>query len=293
MNRARAAGAAARACPPERGVGVTGLSPSWYANVLERVARALGACVCVFAAAAPAFGACDGAALSSTRSTLTVDGTARSFIVRVPATYDGRTPAPVVFGFHPFGMNGDYMASRVPVSRSWREAIAIYPTGAPRPGSGGAPAWQNAAGEMGDRDLHFFDAMLAWIRERACVDAQRVFVFGYSNGAGLAYLLACERPSAIAGLAIASGRLGCRPATSKRVIISHGSLDTTIPYDQAIRAAAEWATVNGCTAPPAPVPNGCALATSCASAPVTLCTYPGGHEYNSPFTAAATEFLAR
>lgn len=255
------------------------------------MARTLFAALFLLVPSSRALAACEGAVLTSTRPTLDVDGLTRSFIVRIPPAYDGRTRVPLVFAFHPFGTNGDYMASRAPISRVWREAISIYPTGAPRPGSGAAPAWQSGAGDAGDRDLHFFDAMLAWAREHACIDPQRVFVFGYSNGAGFAYLLACERPSAIAGLAIASGRLGCHPPQPKRVIINHGSFDATISYNEALRAAAAWSSINGCAAPPKPVADGCATASRCGAGPVTLCTYAGGHEYHAAFTETAVDFL--
>jgi len=243
-------------------------------------------------APAVAFAACDGAPLPTSRPTVTVDGAPRAFIVRTASTYNGRTPAPVVFAFHPFGMNGDYMAVRAPITREWREAIAIYPTGAPRPGSGATPQWQSAAGDLADRDLHFFDAMLEWVREHACVDSRRVYALGYSNGAGFAYLLACERANVVAGLAIASGRLGCEPSRPLPVIINHGTQDSTIPLDAAARAAVAWSTVDRCAAPPKAVANGCVTATGC-SAPVALCTYAGGHEYDSSFTATAVQFFKR
>jgi polyhydroxybutyrate depolymerase len=254
--------------------------------VVVRLPRILACLIVLALTAAPASAACDGTPFPSSRQSLTLDGVTRSFIVRAPATYDGRTAAPVLFAFHPFGMNADYMASRVPVARTWRQAIVIYPNGSGQPQS-----WQTTAGERGDRDLRFFDAMLSWLGEHACVDAHRVFAVGYSNGAGFAYLLACERGAAIAGLAIASGRLECGPTQPAPVVINHGTADATIPYDAALDAAAAWATVNGCTAPPQPVPDRCAAAPSCSFAPVTLCTYPGGHEYNSPFTATAVDFL--
>jgi polyhydroxybutyrate depolymerase len=247
----------------------------------------------VLAAVSPAAAACDGTPLASSRPTITVDGMPRTFIVRAPAAADGRTPAPLVFAFHPFGMNGDYMASRVPVARVWPEAVVIYPTGAPQPGAGGGPSWQTAPGALGDRDLHFFDAMLAWAQQHGCVDSKRVFAFGYSNGAGFAYLLACERGDVLAGLAIASGSLRCQPARPMPVIINHGLRDSTIPPYNAGTAAATWSTTNRCSAAPTGGRPGCSAATACASAPVTMCSYDGGHEYDSSFTATAVEFLKK
>jgi polyhydroxybutyrate depolymerase len=217
----------------------------------------------------------------------------RTFVVRVPKT-DTRTPAPVVFLFHPFGMNMQYMQGRVPVPRVWPEAIAIYGQGMPRFGGGAVslqPSWQTRSGEMDDRDLAYFDAMLDWVRKSHCIDETRVFVMGYSNGANFTSVLACERSSAIAGVAIASGSLSCTPPDAKPVILSHGMSDPTIRYERAAEAARTWASRNGCSAPPKSGAPGCFMADSCSAAPVVLCSYDGGHEYNDPFTKTLADFL--
>jgi polyhydroxybutyrate depolymerase len=242
--------------------------------------------------ASAASGACDGLVPPSGPVTLEVASARRMFVVRVPSAADGRAPLPVLFAFHPFGMNAQYIQSRVS-SRVWPEAIMVYPEGLPRGGAPG-PSWQGRAGEHGDQDLLFFDAMLAWLGERACVDEKRVFVLGYSNGAGLANLLACERPDAIAGVALAAGRPTCAPVRPAPVVIGHGTRDATIGYEQAIAASQAWSKVNGCSAPPRAGTPGCFAASSCTGAPVILCTHQGGHEYSPPFTREAVgHFRAR
>ena len=119
----------------------------------------------------------------------------------------------------------------------------------PRRWSGSWPHGRDGAGELEDRDVHFFDGMLAWLRANHCIDDRRVFVMGYSNGAALSYVLACERAGAIAGIGIASGRPTCAPAVAKPIIISHGTRDQTIGYEQAIQAVQMWSERNGCAAP--------------------------------------------
>jgi polyhydroxybutyrate depolymerase len=245
----------------------------------------------VFTGVGPAWAACDGMPFPSTRATLDVGGLQRTFVVRGPSDYDGRTPAPLVFAFHPFGMNADYMASRAPIGRAWSSAIVLFPNGAPRPGVGGGFSWQGSAGEIGDRDLHFFDAMVAWVHARGCVDDRRVFVLGYSNGAQFSYLLGCERSEVVAGLAILSGQLGCQPRRPLPVIVDHGTRDGTIPFQQAIAAVSAWSRANRCGAPPVVDVGRCTTASACGSAPVRLCTHPGGHEYDTSFTAAAAAFF--
>jgi polyhydroxybutyrate depolymerase len=251
--------------------------------------------ILLFAALLPrqAWATCDGAPGTSGVITLEVAGAVRTSVVRLPVNYDGRAAAPVMFLFHPFGMNAQYMQTRVPAARTWPELITIYPDGLARDYGELGPSWQNAPGDLNDRDLQFFDAMLAWLRAHACFDEKRVFVLGYSNGAQFANVLACERASIVAGAAIASGRLTCKPPQPKPVIISHGTSDRVIAYDQAILAAQSWSTRNGCTAPPKAGVAGCFEASGCATSPVQLCTYAGGHEFNPPFTAAAVEFLKR
>src|SRR6185295_4615348 len=98
------------------------------------------------------------------------------------------------------------------------------------------------------------------------------FVMGYSNGAGFASVLACQRADLIAGVAIASGRLACQPALPKPTILGHGLTDATIPYANGLEAAAAWSSRNSCKAPPKSGAPGCFAADSCSSAPLTLCT---------------------
>ena len=82
--------------------------------------------------------------------------------------------------------------------------------------------------------------MLEWLRAHHCVDGERVFVMGYSNGAGLASVLACERAGAIAGVGHGRRTAWLCARQPKPVIISHGTRDQTIGYEQAIQAAQVW-----------------------------------------------------
>jgi poly(3-hydroxybutyrate) depolymerase len=238
--------------------------------------------------AADASAACTGATLASGSQALEVDGTRRTFILRVPAGYDGLTPAPVIVTFHPFGMSAQYMQARVSPSRTWPEAMTIHAeaTGAPA-------AWQAPADTPANRDLDYFDALLDWLAANACTDPERLFVLGYSNGAQFASLLACVRTERIAAVASAAGRLPCTPADAVPVILSHGLGDRTIAYTEAVSASRAWAEVNRCVAPPRTGTPGCFAAESCGSAPVTLCTSAGGHDYDVTFTAQAIGFFRR
>jgi len=241
----------------------------------------------LIALAAPAWADCQAPDATSARVMVDVSGVSRSFVLRLPPAGD-RTPAPVVFIFHPYGMNAQYMRERAPIARLWPGAVAVYPEG-----SGFPQTWQTRPLDRGDHDVHFFDAMLGWLHQHACIDDQHVFVMGYSNGAALAYTIVCERPAAIAGAAIVSGRLGCMPKRPTPIIVRHGTHDDTIGYRAAVVAIESFAAANGCAAPPKPAVAGCHEAAGCTSGPVVLCTDEGGHEYNVAFTAEAVEFFRR
>jgi polyhydroxybutyrate depolymerase len=255
-------------------------------------ARSLPACALVCGAllllATDASAACTGEAPASGSHTIEVDGTRRPFILRLPAGYDHRTAAPVIVTFHPFGMNAQYMQTRVSPLRTWPEVVTVHAeaTGAPA-------AWQTAIGTAGNHDLAYFDALLDWLATNACTDPARVFMLGYSNGAQFASLLACARAGQIAAVAAAAGRLPCAPAHATPVILSHGLGDRTIAYTEAVSASRAWAEVNRCVAPPRTGTPGCSPAESCGSAPVTLCTSAGGHDYDVTFTAQAIGFFRR
>jgi hypothetical protein len=121
-------------------------------------------------AAAQAQPACDGQAVPAGGQSIDVAGASRAFTVRPASEGDPGVAAPVVFALHPFGMNAQYMQSRAPVGRLWPSAIVVYPEGMARDTTNRVPSWQGRRGELGDRDLAFFDAMLAWLGEHGCID---------------------------------------------------------------------------------------------------------------------------
>ena len=118
----------------------------------------------------------------------TVDGIVRSAIVYVPpgARSD---PLPVVFVFHGHGGTLRNAVGTFGINRLWPEAISVYPQGLNTPGKltdpeGKRSGWQKSVGDQDDRDLHFFDAMLAQLKRDFPVDPKRIYCTGHSNGGG-------------------------------------------------------------------------------------------------------------
>ena len=88
----------------------------------------------------------------------------------------------------------------------WPEAVVVYMQGLSTPGrltdpEGKKPGWQSAAGDQGDRDLKFFDALLATLKQEYKIDERRIYSTGHSNGGGFTYLLWSARPNMFAAVA--------------------------------------------------------------------------------------------
>ena len=105
------------------------------------------------------------AADNLTRMEWKVDGVAREALVYAPATAK-TDPSPVVFAFHGHGGTMKNAATKFAFDKHWPEAIAVYMQGLKTPGTltdpqGKLAGWQKTFGDQGDRDLKFFDAVLA------------------------------------------------------------------------------------------------------------------------------------
>jgi polyhydroxybutyrate depolymerase len=129
----------------------------------------------------------------------------REAFVYVPA--DAKTkPTPVVFGFHGHGGSMTNAARMFHFEKVWSEAIVVYMQGVKTPGrltdqEGKLPGWQFAVGDHGDRDLKFFDAVLASLKEDYKVNSRRVYASGHSNGGSFSYLLWSARAKDFAAFA--------------------------------------------------------------------------------------------
>lgn len=131
--------------------------------------------------------------------TWTVGELTREALVYLPSKKSDDA-APVVFGFHGHGGSSQNAARSFGFEKLWPEAIVVYMQGIPTPGrltdpEGKRNGWQSDAGDQGDRDLKFFDAVLATLREKYKVDDRRIYSSGHSNGGGFTYLLWAKRPT--------------------------------------------------------------------------------------------------
>jgi polyhydroxybutyrate depolymerase len=227
------------------------------------------------------------------RATWQVDGLAREALVHASESTDA---APLVFVFHGHGGQMGGVAKNFHIHELWREAVVIYPQGVPTPGKydpeGKQSGWQGAPGRRGDRDLKFFDAMLATMREKHHIDEARVYATGHSNGGGFTYLLWVARPSVLAAIApSAVSDVTIDKALSLPVMHIAGESDKVVPFSNQESTMAEVRRVNHCASEGEPWAEDCLLYASETKTPFVSFVHPGGHQFSAKAPALIVRFF--
>ncbi|MCB1234688.1 MAG: prolyl oligopeptidase family serine peptidase [Verrucomicrobiae bacterium] len=229
--------------------------------------------------------------------TWTVDGLERKALIHLPAK-PSEKGSPLVFGFHGHGGWAAQAARSFRLHDEWPEAVVIYMQGLPTPGrltdpEGKRNGWQSEPGAEGDRDLKFFDAVLATAKERFKIDETRVYATGHSNGGGFTYLLWGERPEVFAAVA-PSAAVAARSAnklTPKPVLHLASESDPLVKYSWQSLMIERVKTVNGCGAEGSAWAEGCTQYPSENGAPLIVFLHDGGHRYPRAGPALIVKFF--
>jgi polyhydroxybutyrate depolymerase len=214
----------------------------------------------------------------------TVDGVTREALVCLPANATTQ-PTPVIFAFHGHGGTARNAARNWAYQTLWPDALVVYPQGLDTPGrltdpAGAKPGWQAAAGDQGDRDLKFFDAMLASLRKDFRVDDRRIYSTGHSNGGGFTYLLWAERGEVFAAVAPSSavGAKSLPKLKPKPVFHVAGESDPLVKFAWQRQMLTALLRLNQCEPTP-PLKPGLVTHASRIGAPVVTFIHIGGHEF--------------
>ena len=164
--------------------------------------------------------------------TITSDGEERSYRINIPRDYDASTPLPLVLGFHGNGSDGAEFQNYTGLPTL--PAITVFPDGDLEDGK---RSWQGAPYASGADDVAFVADLLDSIESEHCIDLNRVFATGKSNGGGMVSVLAChlrDRFSAfapVAGAYYPQATEDCDDKTPTPVLAIHGTGDETMHYD--------------------------------------------------------------
>jgi polyhydroxybutyrate depolymerase len=180
-------------------------------------------------------------------------GMQRDFIMHIPVGYQDGAFYPLVVALHGRGSTSAEMADYTGFSNKADQEgfIVIYPQA----------VWENrtwmvVSGAGSLEDLTFVWDAITYAIDTLGADSERVYVTGFSNGAGMAHRLGCALAGKIAGIATVAGSYpvheNCSPSTPLPVIAFHGTADYFVPYlGDTIQPsipvwANAWAERNGC-----------------------------------------------
>jgi poly(3-hydroxybutyrate) depolymerase len=172
---------------------------------------------------------------------MTYDSENREYLIYIPSSYNPNSATPILFAFHGFGGYNQYFIDTADF-RSLADQfnfIAVYPQGLI---CGDGTTW-NTNPPGGDNkcsqdDIGFFGALLYEISGNYNIDASKVFLTGYSNGADFSYSMACYQSSLVTAIAPVSGLMPmvnasseCQPSHATSVMLFNGTIDYSRPYN--------------------------------------------------------------
>ncbi|QKE64163.1 hypothetical protein HNE05_12655 [Aquipseudomonas campi] len=167
-----------------------------------------------------------------------VNGASRSYKLYVPSNAQG--PLPLMIVMHGGLGNADDTERTTGMNRiaASNQFMVAYPNGTGARLMKKRRTWNagkccGQAAEQNVDDVQFIRSMLGDIASHHPLDRSRVYATGISNGAMMAYRLACEIPQDIAAIIPVSGTLAlnsCAGAKSVAVLHIHGAKDSNVPY---------------------------------------------------------------
>jgi polyhydroxybutyrate depolymerase len=228
------------------------------------------------------------------KSSLQHGGKSRSYTVHVPSGLSAGKPLAVVFDLHGAGGSGTGQQGQ----SGWgtladrEKFLMVYPDGI-------EGYWNvddtccGTAGKQKIDDVGFLKAIIPALSKDLCIDAQRIYATGFSNGGGLAHRMGCDAADVIAAIAPMATDLRtqpCKPARPISMMEFRGTKDSLEPYEGgmvgpaggqylAVGAKASlklWADIDQCTGTPTTIDKYCESYTTCQDGvEADLCSLTG------------------
>jgi polyhydroxybutyrate depolymerase len=225
-------------------------------------------------------------------------GVARRYLLFRPPTV--ATSGAVVLFLHGTGGTASWAADETgwPALAARENVLLALPEGLP-PNPRKAPKFLtnpprwNDAGDEGPDDVGFLAAVIADVVRRESADPRRVYLSGFSNGAGMAFRFAAERAELLAAIAPVAGYCGVndpRPSRPVPTLYLLGTADPLVPLQGGLvrlpwggpprprppvmQTLTKWASAIGCD--PVPV-------TESDADGVKRERFPGDAEYQAIF----------
>lgn len=172
--------------------------------------------------------------------TFTFDGLQRTYLLRLPPSYDDAQIYPLVIAMHGGFGNAFNMERQSQLTEKAAESnfIVVYPEGV-KGGVLGISTWNAGyccgyASRTDIDDVGFIEAVLDQLTQTLAIDTTRIYATGMSNGGFMSYRLACELSHKIAAIAPVAASMSmdyCSPERPVPIISIHSYSDDHVPYE--------------------------------------------------------------
>ena len=232
-------------------------------------------------------------------------GRKRIYHLHIPRSYDRTKSMPLLMVLHAESGSGKglkkFVRGGLNKIADKEGFIVVYPEGVKRNWNDGRKVQDYKAHQKEIDDVGFISSLTDGLVEKANVDPKRVYVTGMSNGAMMAYRLACEASDKIAAIASVAGAMPepiasqCSPARAVSILAINGTEDPIVPWEggdvklnrqklgrviSVPETIQQWVTRNGCPATPDVTTVSESVTresfTGCSGADVSLFVVKGG-----------------
>lgn len=151
---------------------------------------------------------------------------------------------PLILGFHGRGSDGAEFQNYTGLPEL--PAITVFPDGIAEDGK---RSWQGAPYASGADDVRFVADLLDSLEDDLCIDLNRVFATGKSNGGGMVSVLACQLRDRFSAFATIAGAYypqsfdGCDYSEPTPMLAIHGTGDATMHYEGGERQGETYPSV--------------------------------------------------
>lgn len=240
------------------------------------------------------------------------NGLTYSYILSVPKTVDPRQRAPLIVHWHALGSDPEEARklTSIDAKAETAKALVVYPRSPDKSWDVGSCCSAVLGGVPRDEEV-FARELIRDVIGKACVDDQRIYTNGFSNGGMVSQMLACKMSDVFAAAAPMGSTLTideseCKPRRAMPLLLINGTADPLVGYSAAGFAGGMaftadtsfWAALNGCSGTPELfVQQGkatCKRYTHCIGNEVDFCEIEGmGHCVPGMLKESATNCLTK
>lgn len=223
-------------------------------------------------------------------------GRERSYRLYIPASASDAKPLGLIVALHGGWGTGELMAEQTGLDQAvaGKGFAVVYPDGVSRAWNAGSCCGKPM--EQKVDDVGFIEKLVAQLGKESCIDADRVYGTGFSNGAMMTHRIACEAPTLFTAIApVAGGPMvdQCPGAPAVPAMLVVGKQDERIPWRggkfkesyrpsiaEQVKVLAKRNQCGDSTAKAAGLSGACEKRSGCTKGDVTWCVLDGvGHQW--------------